>query len=119
MNKKAIFIPILLLAMQPNKILSADNTYEQAREAFKKASLIIEGGQHGMMGESTLMLRGKVFYSDHPETQKLIDEFVITDESGLTFYPLKYNEIFKRYYPNFKLKIREASVQYKPAKQHR
>ncbi len=98
MNKKAIFIPFLLLTIQPNRILSAADRFAEAKEAIGAAS----PGPSVDYGNQMLS-------TDNSEVQWLLSR-CIKRISDRTWYSSSCLEIIKKFYPDVETK----AVEYPP-----
>ena len=94
MNKKVIFIPLILLAIQPNKILSG---------AQKEIKAYLGSGAW-LTDQAKPFLEGSVLYSADPAVQKLLRSCQINMEAlgdkGTSLYPSRCIAIIKKHYPN-------------------
>lgn len=104
MNKKAIFIPLLLLA-QPNQILSADNRFNQAQGEISK---LMEGNKWLRL-TIIAMVPNMEFVSCNPDVQTLLDS-CRREWHGADVYPSKCIGVIKRYYPDADLQESLASI---------
>ncbi len=119
MHKKAIFIPLLLLVIQPNKTLGANNRYEQAKKEIEK---VLKSPRNPIPDT----IDG--FYSSHnDEVNKLLK---LVQEKSQVFYNLatSWNQnldpnltpyyaagiaIIEQHYPNVDLWVEKSGADIK------
>ena len=111
MNKKAIFIPLLLLAIQPNKILSADGKFGQAERELEK-----QFGPKAHPRQLPTEIKG-VYRSNDIEVDDLLEilreysekhNVFGEQESGYTPYFNKGLEIINQFYPNVSIFVEQV-----------
>lgn len=93
MNKKAIFIPLLLLTLQPHRMLGADN-YRQAKAKIEKV-LDTWGSAH-----SHLLHEEQRYRSANTEVQLLLDSCRTDMGGGRSDYLQECISIIREHYPN-------------------
>ena len=118
MNKKAIFIPLLLLIAQPNRILGADdlslyepddvswqeplrlgNIFEEAKEEVEKHLQKVKTQGRVKAHEAPIYFKfSEKILSDNPDVQILLDKCVKQD--GSNEYEMDCLAIIAKYYPN-------------------
>ena len=102
MNKNAIFIPLMLLAIQPNKILGAANDrYQRAKEAISESG-----------GSSSDTPLGGVYHSTNADVEHLLNEHV----NYGTVDGHRFKDIIQRFYPEAKIEFGEVGRNIKAAR---
>ena len=105
MNKKAIFIPFLLLVIQPNRILSSAGNYDRAKEEIET---ILEGQglRHSL---NYFNCNKQIFVSDSDDYK--VEELLNSCRKvmvGENWYSNKCLGIIKKHYPGIEIKAVEV-----------
>ncbi len=112
MNKKVIFVPLLLLTIQPNKILGDASTYEQARKEIESVLAMprspipgtIAGVWRSDDNEVDQLLnlvreKSEPYYTSHLALNKFVNNQEVRDPNLTPYY--RYGmAIIERYYPH-------------------
>ncbi len=98
MNKNALFIPLILLAIQPNKIMGADDRYQETVEALNR--------RYGTYARSsgkwlTVPTDRWEYSSDNDDVQRLLNEHVNRNLHPLNIIALR---IIEWHYPEEEIK---------------
>ena len=101
MNKKAIFIPLLLLAIQPNRILSSAGNYDLAKEEIENAMKETDF----RYTLNYLNYHEHIFVSDlHDDKVKELLNSCRKVMVGENWYSNKCLNIIKKHYPGIEIK---------------
>ena len=93
MNKNTIFIPLLLLALQPNRMLGADN-YQQAKAKIDKVLA------NWWSAHPHFLHEGAKYESENAEVRLLLDSCRTDMGEGRSDYLQECISIIKEHYPN-------------------